>query len=47
MGGDLEKVRDTLQMIADLLAARGIVYDFEFMEEGCTGEEQIIRHPDF
>ena len=47
MSGKLEEVRGALQTIADLLAARGIVYNFEFMEEGCTGEEQIIRHPDF
>ena len=47
MSGELEEVRGTLQTIADLLAARGIVYNFEFMEEGRTGEEQIIRHPDF
>jgi hypothetical protein len=47
MSGELEEVRGALQTIADLLAARGIVYNFEFMEEGRTGEEQIIRHPDF
>jgi hypothetical protein len=47
MDGDLEEVRSTLQKIADLLAARGIVYNFEFVEEGSNDEEQIIRHPNF
>lgn len=47
MDGDLEEVRVTLQTIADLLAAQGIVYNFEFIEEGSAGDEQIIRHPDF
>lgn len=47
MDGDLEAVQGTLQKIADLLAAQGIVYNFEFIEEGSSGAEQMIRHPDF
>jgi hypothetical protein len=47
MDGDLEEVRGTLQKIADLLAAQGIVYNFEFIEEGSSSDEQILRHPDF
>lgn len=47
MDGDLGEVRDTLQKIAHLLAAQGIVYNFEFIEKGSAGEEEIIRHPDF
>lgn len=47
MDGNLEEVRSTLQGIADLLAAQGIIYNFEFIEEGSTGDEQVIRHPDF
>jgi hypothetical protein len=47
MDGHLEEVREVLQRIANLLAAQGIVYNFEFSEEGGSGEEQIIRHSDF